>query len=121
MGYWFRLDLGGWVWFGFLRLRQPALFKIFTSAHTGTTTLFKILTHPHQDAQDTSTVFVFEVFGSAAPEVLQLLEGWGRAARSKTPPGEEPPWSARSFIPYWSQLLRTHTSWGCERSKPRNQ
>ena len=34
---------------------------------------------------------VFEVFGSAAPEVLQLLEGWGRAARSKTPPGEEPP------------------------------
>ena len=51
------------------------------------------------------TPCVFEVFGSAAPEVLQLLEGWGRAARSKTPPGEEPPWSARNFIPYWSQLL----------------
>ena len=32
------------------------------------------------------TPCVFEVFGSAAPEVLQLLEGWGRAARSKTPP-----------------------------------
>ena len=48
---------------------------------------------------------VFEVFGSAAPEVMQLLEDWGRAARSKTPPGEEPPWSARNFIPYWSQLL----------------
>ena len=31
------------------------------------------------------TPCVFEVFGSAAPEVLQLLEGWGRAARSKTP------------------------------------
>ena len=36
---------------------------------------------------------------------MQLLEDWGRAARSKTPPGEEPPWSARNFIPYWSQLL----------------
>ena len=28
------------------------------------------------------TPCVFEVFGSAAPEVLQLLEGWGGAARS---------------------------------------
>ena len=27
------------------------------------------------------------------------------AARNKTPPGEEPPWSARNFVPYWSQLL----------------
>ena len=31
-------------------------------------------------------------------EVLSLLEGWGRAARSKTPPGVEPPWSARNFM-----------------------
>ena len=38
-------------------------------------------------------------------EVLSLLEGWGRAARSKTPPGVEPPWSARNFMPFWSQLL----------------
>ena len=45
------------------------------------------------------TPCVFEVFGSAASEVMQLLEDWGRAARSKTPPGEEPPWSARNFIP----------------------
>ena len=37
--------------------------------------------------------------------VLSLLEGWGRTARSKTPPGVEPPWSARNFLPYWSQLL----------------
>ena len=37
--------------------------------------------------------------------MMRLLEGWGRSARSKTPPGEEPPWSARNFIPYWSQLL----------------
>ena len=48
---------------------------------------------------------VFEVFGGAAPEVLSLLEGWGRTARSKTPPGVEPPWSARNFLPYRSQLL----------------
>ena len=48
---------------------------------------------------------VFEVFGGAAPEVLSQLEGWGRAARSKTPPGVEPPWSARNFMPFWSQLL----------------
>ena len=34
-----------------------------------------------------------------------VFEGWGRTARSKTPPGVEPPWSARNFIPYWSQLL----------------
>ena len=52
------------------------------------------------------TPCVFEVFGSAAPEVLQLLEGWGRAARSKTPPGEEPPWSARNFIPTCQILNR---------------
>ena len=52
-----------------------------------------------------TTPCVFEVFGGAAPEVVSLLGEWGRAARSKTPPGEEPPWSARNFIPYWSQLL----------------
>ena len=34
-----------------------------------------------------------------------LLETWSRAARAKTPYGEEPPWSARNYIPYWSQLL----------------
>ena len=48
---------------------------------------------------------VFEVFGGAAPEVMHLIETWSRAARAKTPPGEEPPWSARNYIPYWSQLL----------------
>ena len=48
---------------------------------------------------------VFEVFGGAAPEVMRLIESWSRAARAKTPPGEEPPWSARNYIPYWSQLL----------------
>ena len=26
-----------------------------------------------------------------------------RVARAKTPPGQEPPWSARHFVPYWSQ------------------
>ena len=43
---------------------------------------------------------VFEVFGGAAPEVVSLLGEWGRAARSKTPPGEEPPWPARNYMPY---------------------
>ena len=32
-----------------------------------------------------------------------LLEGWGRSARSKTPPGRGR--LAISFLPYWSQLL----------------
>ena len=28
-------------------------------------------------------------------------------ARGKTPEGEEPPWSARNFFPYWSQVVST--------------
>ena len=52
-----------------------------------------------------TTACVFEVFGGAAPEVVRLLDDWSVAARNKTPPGEEPPWSARNFVPYWSQLL----------------
>lgn len=39
------------------------------------------------------TLSRFEVFGGAAPEVMSLLASLGHAARSKTPPGEEPPWS----------------------------
>ena len=30
---------------------------------------------------------------------------WARLARGKTPEGEEPPWSARNFVPYWSQVI----------------
>ena len=48
---------------------------------------------------------VFEVFGGAAPEAMRLVSEWSRAARAQTPPGEEPPWSARNYVPYWSQLL----------------
>ena len=39
------------------------------------------------------TLSRFEVFGGAAPEAMSLLASLGHAARSKTPPGEEPPWS----------------------------
>ena len=37
--------------------------------------------------------------------VVALLEEWGKAARGKTPPGEDPPWCARNYVPYWSQVL----------------
>ena len=29
---------------------------------------------------------------------------WARQARGKTPEGEAP-WSARNFVPYWSQVI----------------
>ena len=32
---------------------------------------------------------------------------WARLARGKTPEGEEPPWSALNFFPYWSQVVST--------------
>ena len=36
---------------------------------------------------------------------VTLLNGWASRARGKTPPGEEPPWSARNYVPYWSQII----------------
>ena len=51
------------------------------------------------------TSCIFEVFGGFDREVADLLLTWGSKARGKTPPGEEPPWSARNFVPYYSQLL----------------
>ena len=48
---------------------------------------------------------IFEVFGGAETNVVALLEEWGKAARGKTPPGEDPPWCARNYVPYWSQVL----------------
>ena len=48
---------------------------------------------------------IFEVFGGAEADAVALLERWGKRARGQTPPGEDPPWSARNFIPYYSQLL----------------
>ena len=38
-------------------------------------------------------------------EPRPVLRAW-RAARC-TPEGEEPPWSARNFFPYWSQVVST--------------
>ena len=37
--------------------------------------------------------------------VVDRLNIWAKAARGKTPPGEEPPWCARNYVPYWSQIL----------------
>ena len=49
---------------------------------------------------------IFEVFGGAETDVVALVERLGKRARGKTPPGEEPPWSARNFVPSTpSQLL----------------
>ena len=48
---------------------------------------------------------IFEVFGGAELDAVAFLERLGKRARGKTPPGEEPPWSARNFVPYYSQLL----------------
>ena len=48
---------------------------------------------------------VFEVFGGAVPETTRLLGEWSKAARAATPPGEEPPWCARNYMPYWSQII----------------
>ena len=48
---------------------------------------------------------VFETWGGFSPAVVDLLNDWAAAARGKTPEGQEPPWSARNFVPYWSQIL----------------
>ena len=47
------------------------------------------------------------VFVCAAVSSLSSLirSDWARLARGKTPEGEEPPWSARNFVPYWSQVI----------------
>ena len=49
--------------------------------------------------------FIMETFGGLEEDAVELLNDWARLARGQTPPGEEPPWSARNFIPYWSQVL----------------
>jgi hypothetical protein len=48
---------------------------------------------------------IFETFGGFEKGVVNLLNNWAARARGKTPEGEEPPWSARNFVPYWSQIL----------------
>jgi hypothetical protein len=48
---------------------------------------------------------IFEIFGGFDEGAVKLLNEWGARARGKTPPGEEPPWSARNYVPYWSQII----------------
>ena len=48
---------------------------------------------------------IFEVFGGMERDTVDLLNAWAAKARGKTPPEVEPPWCARNFVPYWSQLL----------------
>ena len=56
-------------------------------------------------ANHTVTPCIFEVFGGFEESACDLLNEWAKRARGKTPPGEEPPWSARNFVPYWSQII----------------
>ena len=63
-------------------------------------------------AGNTVVPCIFETFGGFEEGVVSLLNDWSKAARAKTPPGQEPPWSARNFIPYWSQLLSREVQLG---------
>ena len=50
---------------------------------------------------------IFETFGGFEGSVVHLLNDLSKAARAKTPPGQEPPWSARNHslvVPYIVQL-----------------
>ena len=38
--------------------------------------------------------------GGFEGSVVSLLNDLSKAARAKTPPGQEPPWPVRNFIPY---------------------
>ena len=46
-----------------------------------------------------------ETFGGFEESAVRVLNDWARLARGKTPEGEEPPWSARNYVPYWSQII----------------
>ena len=48
---------------------------------------------------------IHETFGGFGPEAADLLMRLAVRARRKTPDGEEPPWAARTFVPYHSQLI----------------
>ena len=53
----------------------------------------------------TVTPCIFEVFGGFNKGAVKVLNDWAAHARGKTPPGEEPPWSTRNCVPYWSQII----------------
>ena len=61
---------------------------------------------------NTVTPCIFETFGGFEGSAVNLLNELSKAARAKTPPGQEPPWSARNFVPYWSQLLSREVQLG---------
>ena len=61
------------------------------------------------------TPCISEVFGAMGADGRALLEKWARKARSRTPEGEEPPWSARNYRPYWTQLLSIAAQRGAAR------
>ena len=64
--------------------------------------------HAYPDAHSkghTITPCIFEVFGGLDRDVVKLLNDWSAKARGKTPPELEPPWCARNYTPYWTQLL----------------
>ena len=61
------------------------------------------------------TPMIFEVFGGMHPTAVNLLNDWAGKARGKTPPGEEPPWCARNYVPYWSQQLSKEAQLGAAR------
>ena len=42
---------------------------------------------------------------STCAAFVKLLNDWSAKARGKTPPELEPPWCARNYTPYWTQLL----------------
>ena len=65
--------------------------------------------HYHGAIENGHTVelFIVETFGGFEESAVRVLNDWARLARGKTPEGEEPPWSARNFFPYWSQVVST--------------
>ena len=57
------------------------------------------------DAKLRGHTVVHESFGGFNKTAADLLMYLAMRARRKTPAGEEPPWAARSFVPYHSQLI----------------
>ena len=55
------------------------------------------------------------VFGGMHADAVTLLNDLAAKARGKTPPGEEPPWCARNYVPYWSQILSKEAQLGAAR------
>ena len=58
---------------------------------------------------------IVEVFGGAHANLSDTLSQWSKRAKAKTPPGEDAPWSARNYLPYWSQLISKTAQQGAAR------